>query len=140
MNKTSFMEQMENNTTFNLLYPYHIRHEKLRGDLAFSKKTNSFHCHSFEDVLYVAYAEPLAFYLTHKDLPYYSSQELEFISKVVSHEVKKIERGRVFISFNVSNDFSAELDEFGQYLGLGIKHEDALSNIMANPIEGIRNE
>ena len=80
----SFMEQMEENTGFSLIYPYHVDFDKLIGNDFYNKDyPDAFHCHSFEEVLQKAYREPRAFYLTGEDVRYYSTQEIEFIQKVI---------------------------------------------------------
>ena len=46
-----FIEQMEENTKYNLLYPYHLREDKVQGNLKYDKKyADSLHCHYFDDV------------------------------------------------------------------------------------------
>ena len=84
MGEFSFIEQMEENVKFNLIFPFHIDFEKLIGNSQYNKEyPDSFHCHTFEEVLRKAYLEPKAFYLTKDDAEYYSDQELECINKVV---------------------------------------------------------
>ena len=51
MRDNLFIEQMEENTNFNLVFPYHIHHDKLLGNEYYNPEhPDSYHCHRFEDV------------------------------------------------------------------------------------------
>ena len=70
----SFMEQMEENVRYSLIYPYHIDFEKLLNKDNYNKNyPDAYHCHSFEEVLQKAYLESKAFYLTDSDRIYKKS-------------------------------------------------------------------
>ncbi len=98
----SFIEQMEENVKFNLVFPYHIDFENLIGNSYYNKEySDSFHCHSFEEVLRKAYLEPKAFYLTQDDAEYYSPQELGFINKVVEGEKQKLDQGYEIVNLDL---------------------------------------
>ena len=44
----SFMEQMEENVRYSLIYPYHIDFEKLLNKDNYNKNyPDAYHCHSF---------------------------------------------------------------------------------------------
>ena len=80
MKKINFLELVENMASFNLFFPFHIYFNKLDGNLSFNPSfQESFHEHTFEGVLKIAYLEPFAFYLTEEDKEYYSKQEIKFI-------------------------------------------------------------
>ena len=101
----SFMEQMEENTGFSLIYPYHVDFDKLIGNDFYNKDyPDAFHCHSFEEVLQKAYREPRAFYLTGEDVRYYSTQEIEFIQKVIKDETRKLDEGFEIVTLNLNDD------------------------------------
>ena len=104
MDKILFMGQMEENTRYSLVFPFHIDHSKLLGRQFFSESEISFHQHTFEDVLKDAFMEPNAFYLTDEDKEFYSKQELTFIEKVIACEKAKIEKGYEMMSFELEEE------------------------------------
>ena len=60
-----FMDIVDEDVGFNLTFPYHIHFEKLNDSRRYNPQyPDSYHCHNFEDLLYKAYLEPKAFYLT----------------------------------------------------------------------------
>lgn len=113
MSDSRFMDQMEENVSFSLLYPYHIQFDKLLGNLCFnSRYPDSYHKHDFESVLHDAYMEPKAFYLTDEDKKYYSEQEIEFINKVIADESKKIDDGMVIVNLELDEDVISMIDSY----------------------------
>lgn len=108
--KDYFMDQMEENTKFNLIFPYHINREKLLGNLKFAEGEIMFHTHSFEDLLQIVYKEPLAFELLGSDLEYYSKQEIEFIKRITECEKLKIDSGKVIMNFELEDETIAMLE------------------------------
>lgn len=101
----SFLEQMEENVKYNLIYPYHIDFEKLTGHDNYNPDyKDSYHCHTFEEVLHKAYLEPKAFYLTEDDAFYYSNQEIEFISKVTEQESYKLDNNMELVDLELSDE------------------------------------
>lgn len=132
----SFIEQMEENTKFNLTFPYHIVHENLLGNLDFNiKYPDSYHCHSFEEVLRVAYMEPKAFYLTEEDQRHYSNQEILFINKVIEDEIKKVDNGMVVANFDLDEDTLIMIEEYKAIHNLTFEESviDILKKIIDNP-------
>ena len=124
----SFMEQMEENVRYSLIYPYHIDFEKLLNKDNYNKNyPDAYHCHSFEEVLQKAYLESKAFYLTDSDKIYYSSQELEFIKKVIEDETEKINKGYKLTTL----DFTEEtLEMLNQYKKIkNMTFEEAVTDI-----------
>ena len=109
--KDYFMDQMEENTKFNLIFPYHINRKKLLGNLKFAEGEIMFHTHSFEDLLSIVYKEPLAFELLASDLEYYSKQEIEFIKRIIECEKQKIDSGKVLMSFELEEETIALLEK-----------------------------
>lgn len=108
--KDYFMDQMEENTKFNLIFPYHINRKKLLGNLKFAEGEIMFHTHSFEDLLQIVYKEPLAFELLGSDLEYYSKQEIEFIKRITECEKLKIDSGKVIMNFELEDEAIAMLE------------------------------
>ena len=128
-----FMEQMEENTKFNLIFPYHIQKEKLLGNLSFSETEETFHKHTFEEVLSVAYKEPLAFYLTECDETYYSKQELEFIKRVIDCERDKNSKGYQVCNFELDEETINMLNEYRKQRNLTI--EEVVNEILKEIIK-----
>ena len=130
----SFMEQMEENVRYSLIYPYHIDFEKLLNKDNYNKNyPDAYHCHSFEEVLQKAYLESKAFYLTDSDKIYYSSQELEFIKKVIEDETEKINKG-----YNLTTlDFTEEtLEMLNQYKKIkNMTFEEAVTDILMTVVK-----
>lgn len=95
MSELSFYDMIEEDVGFNLTFPYHIHFEKLNDLRRYNTQyPDSYHCHNFDDVLYKAYLEPKAFYLTEEDKKYYSSQEIELINRVLKCYAKKLDNNR----------------------------------------------
>lgn len=129
-----FMEQMEENTNFGLIYPYHIRYEDLEGVLFFNKNyPDSYHSHTFAQVLNVVFSEPRAFYLTEEDESYYSSQELEFIKKVQKREQEKLDNGYKLISLDLTDETVNYLNMLKSDLDLSF--EDTIEYILKKLVE-----
>ncbi len=132
-NKFTFLEQMEENTKLNLIYPFHIKHHKLLGNDFYNENyPNSYHTHSFEEVLNKAYREPKAFYLTEDDKKYYSAQEIKFIKEVIKYEIDKINKGMVIVNLELSED---TIDYLNQYkTENNLTFEEAISDILKKMI------
>lgn len=137
MEKTLFMEQMEENTHFNLIYPFHINHDKKIGRKFFNETDNAFHEHDFPSVLKNVYLEPNAFYLTDGDKQYYSAQEIEFIEKVRKCEQEKLNNGFEMISLELEEETIAYINMYKE------KHncttEDAINMILREIVEHYSN-
>lgn len=109
----SFINQMEENTKFNLCYPYHIHKDKmLKPETLNPIFADSLHTHSFELLLKRAYQEPFAFYLTDEDRQAYSNQELEFIARILTFEKERINNGYEIIDFDLEPDTLNALLEY----------------------------
>ena len=133
-NNSFFIEQMEENTKYNLLYPYHLREDKVQGNLKYDKKyADSLHCHYFDDVLHAAYLEPYAFYLTEEDRKYYSEQEVEFINKVIEDESRKLDNGMVLVNLDLSEETIALLEAYKA--ANNMTFEEAIIDILKKCIE-----
>lgn len=134
MSEFSFMEQMEENVRFNLIFPYHIDFEKLVGhDYYNPKYSNAFHCHTFEEVLRKAYLEPKAFHLTIEDMKYYSTQEYEFIQKVLDDEGRKLDEGMELVNLDLNEE---TLDMLMAYkLKYDMTFEEAVVDILKKVLE-----
>ena len=105
MSEKLFLEQMEENTRFNLFFPFHLNPEKLLGNYKYDPTYgNSLHCHYYSDVLHVAHIEPLAFYFTEEDKQYYSEQESLFIEKIQAVEAAKIKKGYETITLELEEE------------------------------------
>ena len=134
MNRFTFLDQMEENTGYNMCFPYHIDFDKYLGNVYHnSKYPDSFHTHTFEDVLEVAYEEPRAFYLTDEDKLYYSQQEIEFIEKVKECECHKLDNGYVKIKLDFTDETLDRLEEYKMKKGLTF--EEAVIEILETYIE-----
>lgn len=134
MSEFSFLEQMEENVKFSLSFPYHIDFEKLVGNSYYNKEyPDSYHCHSFEEVLRKAYLEPKAFYLTEDDAFYYSNQELEFINKVVEDEKAKLDKGYEIVNLDLDEHTMVMLEEFKRQTGLTF--EEAVVEILKTAVD-----
>lgn len=130
----TFLDQMEENTKFSLLFPFHIHHERLIGNDFYNKEfPNTYHCHSFEEVLHKAYREPKAFYLTEEDKKYYSSQEITFIKKVIEDEVKRIDSGMVIVNLDLEDETLTFIEEYK--LKNNLTFEEAITDILKKMIE-----
>ena len=131
---STFMERMEENVKFNLIFPFHIYHDKLISDITFNKEyPDSYHYHSFEDVLNLAYREPKALYFTDSDKEYYSKQELEFIEKVQTEQSENVDKGMVIANFDLTDE---AIDAVNQYkLMKGITFDQAIVELLTMAIE-----
>ena len=134
MSEFTFLEQMEENVKFNLVFPYHIDFEKLVGhDYYNPKYGDSFHCHTFEEVLRKAYLEPKAFYLTVEDMKFYSIQEYEFIQKVIEDEGRKLDEGMELVNLDLTED---TLDRLMAYkLEHNMTFEEAVIDIIKKSLD-----
>lgn len=72
----------------NLVYTYHIQHDKLIS-ATFPTELEHSHEHSFEEVLKIYLLESEAVYLTDEDMKCYSEQELRILEKL-QKSVKEI--------------------------------------------------
>ena len=112
VSKGWFLEQMEENVSFNLMFPYHVDFENLSGNHYYNKDfPDSYHTHNFVDLLNVVYNEPMAFYLTEEDKVYYSQQELDFIERVKICEMAKARKGFEVFEMKLSEDTMEQLKE-----------------------------
>lgn len=130
----SFMDQMEENVRYSLIFPYHIDFDKLLKKDGYNKDyPDAYHCHSFEEVLKVAYTEPKAFYLTDEDRKYYSAQEMEFIRKVIEDEKEKIDKGFQLVTIDFTDN---TLEMLNQYkMKHNMTFEEAVIDILENMIK-----
>lgn len=134
MRDNFFMEQMEENTKFNLIFPYHINHDKLLGNEYYNPEhPDSYHCHNFGDLLHAAYMEAKAFYLTDEDKKYYSEQEIELINRVVENESKKIDEGYEIITLDLEEDTIAMIEAYRMQNNMTF--EEAVIDILKNAME-----
>lgn len=133
-NKFTFLEQMEENTQLSLIYPFHINHNKLLGNDFYNENyPNTYHSHSFEEVLQKAYREPKAFYLTKEDKKYYSLQEIDFINKVINYEIDKIDKGMKLVNIELAEE---TIEYINQYkLEHNITFEKAINDILKKMIQ-----
>lgn len=132
----SFMEQMEENVRYSLIYPYHIDFEKLLNKDTYNKNyPDAYHCHSFEEVLQKAYLESKAFYLTDSDKIYYSSQELEFIKKVIEDETEKINKGYKLTTLDFTEETLEMLNQYKKIKNMTFEEAvtDILMTVVKNP-------
>ena len=132
----SFMEQMEENVRYSLIYPYHIDFEKLLNKDNYNKNyPDAYHCHSFEEVLQKAYLESKAFYLTDSDKIYYSSQELEFIKKVIEDETEKINKGYKLTTLDFTEETLEMLNQYKKIKNMTFEEAvtDILMTVVKNP-------
>lgn len=135
-NNDLFIEQMEENTKFNLVYPYHLREDKVLGNISYNKDyADSLHCHYFDDVLHAAYLEPYAFYLTDEDKKYYSAQEIEFIDKVIADESKKLDSGMVLVNLDLAQETIDQIELYKIQNDMTFEEAviDILKKIVENP-------
>ena len=136
-NEANFMERMEENIKFSLKFPYHINHNKLLGNIYHNPKyPNSYHKHSFKEVIKVAYMEPKAFYLTEEDEEFYSKQEYDFINKVIAEEISKLDKGMEFIKLELTDETIKLLEIYKKENGLTF--EEAINKLLKEGIEKIK--
>lgn len=136
MKDNRFMEQMEENVRYNLIYPYHINFEHYKGNSYHNEECeDTFHKHYFEEVLKVAYLEPHAFYLTEEDRKYYSEQEIEFINKVKADETQKLDNGMVLVNLDISEEAIEMIDVYKLQNNMTFEEAviDILKKIIDNP-------
>lgn len=134
--KFSFLNQIEENIMFNLTFPFHIKHEKLLGNDYYNPDyPDSYHVHNFEDVVEKAYREPKAFYLTDDDKIYYSTQEIEFLNKVIQNEKEKIKKGYEIVSLDLSEETISYINQYKTENNLTFEESiiDILHKIVDNP-------
>ena len=140
-----FMEQMEENIRFSLIYPYHINHNNLLGNMYHNPShKEAYHGHSFPEIIRIAYRESKAFYLTDEDKKYYSAQEIEFIDKVIDSENKKIDQGMVLVDLELSEETLKMLDEYKSIHNMTLEEAvvDILTQAVKNPevLQNVVNE
>lgn len=128
-----FMNQMEENCKFNLVYPFHIKSDALRGNLDFNLSLGVFHRHDFPSLLKVAYLEPYAFYLTEDDKPFYSNQELIFVEKVLECEKAKMALGSELMTFELTDETLCFLEQYREKNGYTM--EEAINCILKEIIK-----
>ena len=127
--KFSFIDQVEENTKFNLTFPFHIKHDELLGNDYYNPDfPDTYHTHSFESLLEKAYREPKAFYLTDEDKKYYSEQEIILIEKLIVDEIDKINKDYVIMQLNLSDESIELLNQYKEEKGMTF--EEAIVNII----------
>ena len=131
-----FMDQMEENTMFNLLYPFRLDLSKMKGNYNVNVERDVYHFHRFVAVLKIAYLEPFAFYLSEEDKKYYSAQELEFIDKVIACEKEKVQRGMEMMTFDLDDETLEYLENYR--IRENLTMEEAINRILKEIIK--RNE
>ena len=96
---------------------------------------NDYHRHSFPEVLRIAYLEPKAFYLTEEDKKYYSTQEIDFINKIINFESEKIDNGMVLVDLELSEETLKMLDEYKEIHSMTFEEAvvDILTRAVRNP-------
>ena len=130
----TFLEQMEENIKQNLIYPFHIKHDKLLGNDYYNENyPDTYHTHSFEEVLNKAYREPKAFYLSEEDKKYYSFQEIKFIKEVIKYETEKINKGMVIVNLELSEETINYLNQYKTENNFTF--EEAINDILKKMIE-----
>ncbi len=132
----SFIDQMEENVRFNLCYPYHMNREKMQNpETVHHSFPDALHTHDFETVLKRAYREPFAFYLTEEDMKAYSSQELEFIAKVIAFEKERINAGQCVIDLDIDEETMEYLLDYKQKHNMTFEEAivDILTKLISNP-------
>jgi translation elongation factor EF-G len=130
----TFLDQMEENTGFSLVFPYHINYDLIISDLYHNPKyPDDYHTHTFEALLEIVYKEPKAFYLTEEDKKYYSEQEMLFIQKVIDAEVEKLNKGYEKVTLNLNDETMFLLNEYKNRKGLTF--EEAVIDILEKMIE-----
>ena len=134
MIENRFIEQMEENVKFSLIYPYHIHYDKLMDNMYHNPEhKNSHHTHSFAEVLRVAYLEAKAFYLTEEDKAYYSAQEIDFINKVLADECTKIDKGMAIVNLDIDEETMEMLDEYK--IRNNMTFEEAIVDILTKAVQ-----
>ena len=130
----TFLDQMEENIKSSLYFPYHINFDKLIGNGYYNKEyPDSYHSHSFEDVVRNAYKEPNAFYLTEEDKEYYSNQEINFINKVISFEQDRIKNGMTLVDLNLSDETLENIEKYK--FENNLTFEEAIADILRKAIK-----
>ena len=127
------MDQMEENTGYNLVYPFHIKHDEVKGNCTFNKEMGVYHRHYFHETLKVAYLEPFAFFLTEDDMKFYSAQEIAFIDKVIACERNKLDSGFQLMSFNLDEKTLAFIEDYKQKNN--VTTEEAVNAILCKIVE-----
>ena len=134
MENNFFMNQMEEETKTNLIFPFHIDKDKLLGNFTFNfENGNEFHKHYYSDVLRVAQVEPYAFYFTKEDEEFYSVQEIEFITKVQKIEIEKLNKGYELITLELEEETINYLNIYKKQHNLTT--EQAITTILKEMIE-----
>lgn len=101
----TFINQMEENVGLTLQYPYHMDYSKcIMEHPANTLMPTALISGSFQQVLRYAYREPFAFYLTDTDKDFYSRQELELISRVITVEQQNIANGKELLDLELDDD------------------------------------
>lgn len=132
--KFSFIDQVEENTRYNLTFPFHIKHDELLGNDYYNPDyPDTYHSHSFESVLEKAYREPKAFYLTEEDKEYYSKQEITLIEKLIEDETKKVNNDYKIVQLNLTEESIDFLNKYKEEKDLTF--EEAIIEIIKEMIE-----
>ena len=101
----TFINQMEENVGFTLQYPYHMDYSKcITENAANALMPTALISGSFQQVLRYAYREPFAFYLTDTDKDFYSRQELELLTRVISVEQQNIANGKELLDLELDDE------------------------------------
>ena len=101
----TFINQMEENVGFTLQYPYHMDYSKCITENAVNAlMPTALISGSFQQVLRYAYREPFAFYLTDTDKDFYSRQELELLTRVISVEQQNIANGKELLDLELDDE------------------------------------
>lgn len=101
----TFINQMEENVGFTLQYPYHMDYSKcIMENTANALMPTALISGSFQQVLRYAYREPFAFYLTDTDKDFYSRQELELLTRVISTEQQNIANGKELLDLELDDE------------------------------------
>lgn len=136
----SFIEQMCENVKTSLIFPFHIKQEKLHyedgNNLYFNPDyPDSYHEHSFENVLRVAYQQPYAFYLTKEDKKYYSEQERVLIDSVIKREIDLLNQGYKLMTLDMTEETEEMLQEYCAKNGFTMEEGvvDILKKIVTDP-------
>ena len=99
----TFTNQMEENVKMQLQFPFHMNNDKLqqKPPVPYPKEQKT---SSYDKLLWKAYREPFAVYLTDEDRQYYSAQELELFDKVIALEQERLNNGMCLIDLNLDQD------------------------------------
>ena len=137
-NEKFFMNRMEENVCYNLIFPFHIHLDKVKGTDYFNPNyPDSYHEHTFASVLSLAYREPEAFYLTDEDKTFYSTQEIAFIERVISREKERISEGYELVNVDFDEETIRKIDEYR--FEHNLTFDEAVIDILKKSIEMSKN-